>query len=179
MAVESTKVMDAEEIRRAMTRIAHEIVERNKGAENMVLVGIRRKGVPLAKRLAALINCFESVEIPVGSLDIALYRDDIELRRPEVRGTEIPFDISGQKVVLVDEVIFTGRTTRAALDALVDLGRPECIQLAVLIDRGHRELPIRPDYVGKNLPTARKEKVNVQLTELNGEDAVLIEKPSE
>jgi len=179
MAPETTRVMDAEEVRRALTRIAHEIIEHNKGAENLVLVGIRRKGVPLAHRLASLIRSFEGLEVPVGSLDIALYRDDIHTRHPEVRGTDIPVDITGKNVVLADEVIFTGRTVRAALDALMDLGRPASIQLAVLIDRGHRELPIRPDYVGKNLPTSRKEMVNVLLAELDHEDGVLIEKPSE
>jgi pyrimidine operon attenuation protein/uracil phosphoribosyltransferase len=179
MSIEQNKVMDEIEIRRALTRIAHEIIEKNKGAENIVLVGIRRKGVPLAQRLSSLIRGFEAVDVPTGSLDISLYRDDIQVRRPEVRGTSIPVNINGRCVVLVDEVIYTGRTIRAALDALMDLGRPESIQLAVLVDRGHRELPIRPDYVGKNLPTSRKETVNVQLHEMDGQDAVLIEKPSE
>lgn len=179
MPMESTKVMDAAEIRRALTRIAHEIVEKNKGAEDLVLVGIRNKGVPMAKRLADMIHSLESIDIPVGNLDITLYRDDIGMRQPEVFGTNIPVDVTGKRVVLVDEVIYTGRTTRAALDALIDLGRPGCIQLAVLIDRGHRELPIRPDYVGKNLPTSRREMVKVQLLELDGQDAVFIEKPSE
>jgi pyrimidine operon attenuation protein/uracil phosphoribosyltransferase len=184
--------MDAEEIRRALTRVAHEIVEKNRGTEHVALVGIRTKGVPLAHRLAAIIERVEGVPVPVGTLDITLYRDDVlfparaERREPgagvkrhglhPLRQTEIPFDVTGRKVVLVDEVFFTGRTIRAALGALMDLGRPESIQLAVLVDRGHRELPIRPDFVGKNLPTARREHVVVQLQELDGQDAVFIEK---
>jgi pyrimidine operon attenuation protein/uracil phosphoribosyltransferase len=173
-----TRVMDADDLRRALTRIAHEIVEKNRGAEDLALVGIQSKGVPLARRLGDLIEQFEGVQVPVGSLDITLYRDDVFRRTSvaEVRATEIPFDVSGRRVVLVDEVFFTGRTIRAALDALIDLGRPATIQLAVLVDRGHRELPIRPDYVGKNLPTALREHVAVHLQELEGDDAVYIEK---
>jgi pyrimidine operon attenuation protein/uracil phosphoribosyltransferase len=189
--------MDAEEIRRALTRVAHEIIERNRGTEQLVLVGVRTRGVPLARRLAATIERVEGSPVPVGVLDITLYRDDVLSHGPahhrrvaagsgvgtpnpasvRVPGlTEIPFDVSGRRVVLVDEVIFTGRTIRAALGALMDLGRPEAIQLAVLVDRGHRELPIRPDFIGKNLPTARREHVEVRLQETDGEDAVYIEK---
>lgn len=182
---ERAEVMDAEEIRRALTRVAHEIVERNRGSEHLVLVGVRTRGVPLARRLAAAIERIEGAPVPVGALDVTLYRDDVLAHRPSharrvaarVPGsTEIPFDVAGRRVVLVDEVVFTGRTIRAALGALMDLGRPESIQLAVLVDRGHRELPIRPDFVGKNLPTARREHVEVRLQEIDGEDAVYIEK---
>jgi pyrimidine operon attenuation protein/uracil phosphoribosyltransferase len=172
-------VMTPDDIRRALTRIAHEIIEKNRGAEGLLLVGVQRKGAPLAARLQELIRRFEGVEVPAGALDITLYRDDVHARAPEVRATSLPVDLTGRTVILVDEVFFTGRTARAALDALVDLGRPAAIQLAVLVDRGHRELPIRPDYVGKNLPTARREHVRVHLQELEGEDAVYIEKPEE
>lgn len=171
--------MDRNDIRRALTRIAHEIIEKNKGAENLVLVGIQTRGVPLAYRLARLIEDFEKCPVPVGELDISMYRDDLTFRQPVVKTTYIPFDINSKRVVLVDEVFFTGRTIRAAMDALMDLGRPACIQLAVLVDRGHRELPIRPDYVGKNLPTARSEVVEVLLEEIDGEDGVYIVKPKE
>ena len=147
--------MDENEIRRALTRIAHEIIERNKGAENLVIIGVQSRGVPMAKRLAKLISEIEGVEMPVGSLNVALYRDDYATRSARtISASEIPFDVTDKNVILVDEVLFTGRTTRAALDAIMDLGRPAVIQLAVLIDRGHRELPVRADYVGKNLPTA-------------------------
>ena len=169
-------VMTADDIRRALTRVAHEIIEKNRGAEGVVLVGIQRKGAPLAARLQTLIRQFEGVEVPVGALDITLYRDDVRNRAPEVRATRMPVDLTGATVVVVDEVFFTGRTVRAALDALTDLGRPDAVQLAVLIDRGHRELPIRPDYVGKNLPTSRREYVVVRLQEIDGEDAVYLEK---
>ncbi len=168
------QVMDRDEMRRAITRIAHEILEKNHGAENVGLVGILRRGAPLADRLAAIIEQIEGTTPPVGKLDIALYRDDYPERRPAVGHTEIPFDISGKTIVLVDEVIYTGRTVRAAITALVDLGRPESIQLAVLLDRGHRELPIRPDYVGKNIPTSQSEHVDCRLSEVDGEDAVYI-----
>jgi pyrimidine operon attenuation protein/uracil phosphoribosyltransferase len=168
--------MDGDEIRRALTRVAHEIVEKNRGPERLALVGIQSKGVPLAHRLAALIARIEGVDVPVGSLDITLYRDDVLQRPHAVRHTEIPFDVTERHVVLVDEVFYTGRTIRAALDALMDLGRPDSIQLAVLVDRGHRELPVRPDFVGKNLPTAKREYVAVDLQEMNGADAVFIEK---
>lgn len=177
MSNHASQVMDADEIRRALTRIAHEIIEKNKGAEKLAVVGIRRKGVPLARRLAALIGEIEGTTIPVGALDIALYRDDILTRHPTVGQTDIPFDVNDHTIVLVDEVIFTGRSVRSALDAIMDMGRPAAIQLAVLVDRGHRELPIRPDYVGKNLPTSLKETVEVQLKELDGEDRVLILRP--
>jgi pyrimidine operon attenuation protein/uracil phosphoribosyltransferase len=168
--------MSGDDLRRALTRIAHEIVEKNRGAEGLVLVGIQRKGVPLAARLRELIAGFEGVEVPVGTLDITLYRDDALAKPHEVRATQIPVDVTGKTVVLVDEVFFTGRTIRAALGAVMDHGRPAMIQLAVLVDRGHRELPIRPDYVGKNLPTARREHVDVRLREIESEDGVYIEK---
>jgi pyrimidine operon attenuation protein/uracil phosphoribosyltransferase len=174
--MDERQVMDADEMRRAITRIAHEILEKNRGAENLGLIGILRRGAPLAERLAAVIEQIEGVRIPVGRLDIALYRDDYPERRPAVGRTEIDFDVTDKRLVLVDEVFFTGRTVRAAITALIDLGRPASIQLAVLIDRGHRELPIRPDYVGKNLPTSRSEHVDCRLRELDGEDAVYIRK---
>lgn len=179
---EKAKVMDQETIRRAITRMAHEIVERNKGTASLCLVGIQRRGVSLARRLAAAIASAEGVEIPVGSLDVTGYRDDRELRPtpPEPPGeTVLPFPVTGQRIVLVDDVLYTGRTVRAALDALVDRGRPDCIQLAVLVDRGHRELPIRPDYVGKNLPTSSRELVTVRVAEVDGRDEVVIEEPVE
>jgi len=166
--------MDADEIRRAVTRIAHEILERNRGAASLGLVGILGRGAPLASRLADLIESIEGVRPPVGSLDVALYRDDYPARRPDLRPSDIPYDITGRHIVLVDEVLFTGRTVRAAIDALIDLGRPASVQLAVLLDRGHRELPIRADYVGKNLPTSRLEHVEVRLHELDGVDSVHI-----
>lgn len=168
--------MDGENIRRAMYRLSHEITERNKGISDIILVGIRTRGVPLAKRLAELIGEQEKAVIPVGTLDITFYRDDLSLisSQPVLHRTEIPMNITNKKVVLVDDVLYTGRTVRAALDALMDLGRPECIQLAVLIDRGHRELPIRADYVGKNVPTSKREVVHVKLKETDGEDRVVI-----
>ena len=169
-------VMDADEMRRAWTRVAHEILERNKGVDGLAVVGILRKGAPLAQRLAETIERIEGRPVPVGEVDISLYRDDFQTYQPRVGTTQIPFDIEGKTLVLVDEVIYTGRTVRAALGALVDLGRPAVTQLAVLIDRGHRELPIRPDYVGKNVPTSRQEFVSVKLMELDGEDAVIISK---
>jgi len=170
------KIVDTDGIRRVLTRIAHELVEKNKGIEDLIIIGIRTRGVPLARRLAERIKEFEGVEVPVGILDITLYRDDLSMiaQQPIVHKTEIPFDISGKKVVLVDDVLYTGRTVRAALDALVDLGRPQVIQLAILVDRGHRELPIRADYVGKNLPTSRDEVVSVNLSEIDGEDSILL-----
>lgn len=171
------KIMDEEKIRRTLIRIAHEIVERNKGVNNLVLVGIRRRGVPLAERIAQAIERIEGVAVPVGVLDITLYRDDLTTISPYpvVHPTRLPFDIHGKYVVLVDDVLYTGRTVRAALDALMDFGRPQAIQLAVLIDRGHRELPIRADYVGKNVPTSRKEQVVVKVREIDGIDEVVIE----
>jgi len=170
--------MGESEIKRTLVRIAHEIVEKNKGATNLALIGGRTRGVFLAKRLAQKIFKIEKKEIPVGILDITLYRDDLSIisRQPLVLKTEIPFDVSQKKIVLVDDVLYTGRTIRAAMDAIVDLGRPQVIQLAVLIDRGHRELPIRADYIGKNLPTSRKEMVKVKLKEIDGEDKVVIMK---
>jgi len=176
MADRVTKVMDDSEIRRALTRIAHEIIERNKGGENLVIIGVQSRGVPMAQRLAKLIAEIEKVEAPVGSLDVSLYRDDYATRAHAVRPSDIPFDVTGKIVILVDEVLFTGRTTRAAMDAIMDLGRPSVIQLAVLVDRGHRELPVRADYVGKNVPTAKAESVDVRWLETKGEDAVMIAK---
>lgn len=169
-------IMGADDMRRALVRIAHEVVERNRGVEGLLFVGIVTRGVPIARRLAANIQQFEGVEVPTGSLDIGLYRDDIggALAAPAVRKTDIPGDFNGRRVVLVDDVLFTGRSIRAAMDALMDYGRPQLIQLAVLVDRGHRELPIRPDYVGKNVPTALEEEVQVRLKEVDGEDIVVI-----
>ena len=170
------RVMDGSDISRASRRVAHEIIERNRGAGELVLVGILRRGVPLAERLQGEIAAIEGTDVGVGSLDIGLYRDDLASRPAPVIGkTEMPEPIDGRTVVLVDDVLYTGRTIRAALDALSDLGRPARIQLAVLADRGHRELPIRADYVGKNLPTAEKERVTVHLVETDGEDGVWIE----
>ena len=174
--VERGKLLEAGDVKRAVTRMAHEILERNKGADGLVLVGIAARGDDLARRLAGEILRIEGAEVPVGSLDISFYRDDIGMRAeaPEVHETRIDFDITDTRVVLVDDVLFTGRTIRSALDALVDFGRPRAIQLAVLVDRGHRELPIRADYVGKNLPTRRDEEVQVRLAEVDGEDAVVV-----
>ncbi len=171
-------VMDAQAIHRALVRIAHEILERNKGVDDLALVGIRSRGVHLAERIRQAIQETErGATLPFGVVDITLYRDDLDrgVQSPEVRGTDIPFPVDGRKILLVDDVLFTGRTVRAAMDALIDFGRPQSIQLAVLVDRGHRELPIRPDYVGKNLPTARGEQVSVRLAEVDGVDEVLIE----
>ena len=166
------QILSADDIRRAVTRIAHEIAERNEGVREVLLVGIRRRGVPLAERIAATLADFEGVGVPVGTLDITLYRDDLRLRGPApiVRSTSMPIDISHKTVVLVDDVLYTGRTIRAALDALNDLGRPARIQLAVLVDRGHRELPIRADFVGKNVPTSSDERVETRLSEVDGGD---------
>jgi pyrimidine operon attenuation protein/uracil phosphoribosyltransferase len=169
-------VLDARDISRALTRIAHEILERNKGAEDLVLLGIPSRGVPLARRVAAKIAAVEGVDIPVGSLDVTMYRDDLRMRPARtLLPTEIPpGGIDGKTVVLVDDVLFSGRTIRAALDAMNDIGRPRSVRLAVLVDRGHRELPIRADFVGKNLPTSLVEKVAVRLEEFDGSDAVMI-----
>lgn len=169
-------VLDADGVRRSLTRIAHEILERNSGAASVVLVGIADRGDHLARRLAEEIRRIEGTEVPVGTLDITFYRDDIGLRAeaPEVHETRIDFDVSGRTVVLVDDVLFSGRTVRAALDALVDFGRPSRVQLAVLVDRGHRELPLRADFVGKNLPTARTDDVRVAVTEVDGHDGVSV-----
>jgi pyrimidine operon attenuation protein/uracil phosphoribosyltransferase len=172
-------VMDADRMDRTLTRIAHEIVERNRGVDELALVGIRRRGVPLAKRLAALIKGINQHEVPTGALDITLYRDDLMRHaaggQPVVRSTEIPFSIDDKRIILVDDVLFTGRTIRAALDALLEFGRPKTIQLVVLVDRGHRELPIKADYVGKNIPTSPSQSVQVRVTELDGHDEVEIE----
>jgi pyrimidine operon attenuation protein/uracil phosphoribosyltransferase len=176
---EKTEVLDAAALDRALTRIAHEILERNSGAADVTFVGLRTRGVTLARRLAAKIAAIDGASMPVGALDITLYRDDLDLRRPVIQPTDIPFSIKGKTVVLVDDVLFTGRTVRAALDALIDFGRPKAIQLAIMIDRGHRELPIRPDFIGKNLPTSRRESVAVRMTEHDGEDRVVIEAPEE
>lgn len=172
------QILSADEIRRALVRIAHEIDERNGGLRDVVIVGIRSRGVPLAERIAAAIADFDGTRVPVGQLDITLYRDDLKLRGPavRVRKTDLPIDITGKTVVLVDDVLFTGRTVRAALDAIADLGRPARIQLAVLIDRGHRELPIRADFVGKNVPTSLSERVMVRLRETDGVDEVVIQR---
>jgi pyrimidine operon attenuation protein/uracil phosphoribosyltransferase len=169
-------IMAQEDIRRSLARIAHEIIERNRTVESLVLVGMRTRGVPLARRLADNIDKFEGIRVPVGALDISFYRDDLPVqeRQPVVNGTHMPVDVAGKAVVLVDDVLYTGRSTRAALDALIDLGRPAMIQLAVLIDRGHRELPIRPDFVGKNIPTARDEEIRVRVSETDGVDEVVI-----
>ena len=168
-------------MRRAIRRIAHEIIERNKGVEGVVLVGMRTRGVPLARRLAEAIGEFEGAAVPVGALDIGLYRDDLPSlgTRPALRPSNIPTDIDGKRVVLVDDVLYTGRSIRAALDALMDFGRPGQVQLAVLVDRGHRELPIRADYVGKNIPTSRREEVQVRLVEVDCRDEVVILRPAE
>ena len=170
----SKVVMTADEIRRSLARMAHEIVERNKTTRDLILIGMRTRGVPLAQRLAENILRFEKAGIPIGALDFSLYRDDLEQRQPDIKTTDIPSSVVGKTVILVDDVLYTGRSTRAAMDALIDLGRPEVIQLAVLIDRGHRELPIRADYVGKNIPTARNEEIHVKLAESDGVDEVVI-----
>ena len=172
----AAKVLDNEHIRRSITRIAHEILERNRGAKKLAIVGIRTRGEFLAKRIAEQIEAIEHTPVPLGVVDITLYRDDIahSAERPLVRGTELPFNVDKYAVVLVDDVLFTGRTVRAAIDAIIDFGRPLSVQLAVLCDRGHRELPIRADYVGKSIPTARSEIVEVCLGERDGEDAVYV-----
>jgi len=171
-------IMDQQDMARALRRVAHEVLERNKGAHNLALVGIFTRGVPLARRLASLIKQIEGVEVPVGALDITDHRDDLARvgKRPGTGATDIPFDVNDRRVVLVDEVLYTGRTVRAAMDAIMEQGRPQQVQLAVLVDRGHRELPIRPDYVGKNLPTSHQERITVRLVELDGQDAVLLER---
>jgi pyrimidine operon attenuation protein/uracil phosphoribosyltransferase len=172
-------VMDADRMAKSLARIAHEVLERNRGIEAMAFVGIRARGVPLAARLAAHLNAIAGVDVPIGALDITLYRDDLMRTpvgpQPVVRRTEIPCSIDGRPILLVDDVLYTGRTIRAALDALIDFGRPSAIQLAVLIDRGHRELPIRADYVGRNIPTSREQSVQVRLAEIDGRDEVEVE----
>lgn len=179
--VEKTLLMDDQGIRRALTRISHEIIEKNKGVENIVLIGIRTRGVPLAERISQNIKEIENAAVPVGMLDITLYRDDLSTLayQPIIHETKFPCDINGKTIILVDDVLFTGRTIRAALNALTDLGRPRTIQLAVLIDRGHRELPIRADYVGKNVPTAAKEIISVQLNDTDANEQVVIKEPAQ
>ena len=173
------RILTDDEIRRALIRVAHEIMERNGGVQGVVLVGMHTRGVPIAQRIAGFAQQFEGVEVPVGMLDIGLYRDDVAAgARPVMRPTSIP-DIQGRTVVLVDDVLFTGRTVRAAMDALTDLGRPSQIQLAILVDRGHRELPIRADYVGKNVPTSLDEQVYVRLVEIDGADEVILAREEE
>jgi pyrimidine operon attenuation protein/uracil phosphoribosyltransferase len=172
-------VMDADRISRSLVRIAHEIVERNRGVSDLALVGIRERGVPLAKRIATALHGISGTEVPTGALDITLYRDDLMRQavgpQPVVRRTDIPFDLDDRVILLVDDVLYTGRTIRAALDALIDFGRPRAIQLVVLVDRGHRELPIKADYVGKNVPTSRRESVQVRLQEVDGHDEVVLQ----
>jgi len=177
-AMSGRRIMTADEIRRATVRLSHEIVEKQAGTDGLLLIGIQRRGVPLARRIAAAILENEGAQVPVGALDITFYRDDLSLvaQQPVVKGTELPSGIDGRTVVLVDDVLYTGRTIRAAMDALVDFGRPQAIRLAVLVDRGHRELPIRADHVGKNVPTSREELVRVHLEETDGEDGVEIER---
>ena len=173
------QVMDADRMSRALTRIAHEILERNRGLDDLALVGIRTRGVPIARRIARALKEINGDDVPTGALDITLYRDDLMRHavgpQPLVRRTEIPFSIDDRKILLVDDVLYTGRTTRAALDALIDFGRPRAIQLIALVDRGHRELPIKADYVGKNLPTSLKQSVQVRLQEIDGTDEIVIE----
>jgi pyrimidine operon attenuation protein / uracil phosphoribosyltransferase len=175
------RIMTADEIRRATVRLSHEIVEKQAGTDGLMLIGIQRRGVPLARRIATAIAEHEGVDVPVGALDITFYRDDLSMvaQQPVVKGTELPSGIDGRTVVLVDDVLYTGRTIRAAMDALVDFGRPQAIRLAVLVDRGHRELPIRADHVGKNVPTSREELVRVHLEETDGDDGVEIERVAE
>ncbi|HHV59998.1 MAG TPA: bifunctional pyr operon transcriptional regulator/uracil phosphoribosyltransferase PyrR [Clostridiaceae bacterium] len=171
------EIMDRSAIDRALTRIAHEIIEKNKGIDNLALIGIQRRGVPLAMRIAQKIRAEEQKDLPVGILDITFYRDDLSMIdiHPVINSTRIDFTITGTKIVLIDDVLYTGRTVRAAIDSIMDIGRPQNIQLAVLIDRGHRELPIRADYVGKNVPTSRNEIVSVRLYEIDGADEVTID----
>lgn len=173
---EKAQIMDETAMNRALSRIAHEIIEKNKGISNVALIGIQHSGVPLARRLAAKIRDFEGQDVLTGILDITLYRDDLSTlsEQPVVNGTDIPFDITGKVIVMVDDVLYTGRTARAAMDALIDLGRPKAIQFAVLIDRGHRELPIRADYVGKNVPTSKSEIVHVHVKEIDDDNRVTI-----
>ncbi|MDK2798622.1 MAG: pyrimidine operon attenuation protein / uracil phosphoribosyltransferase [Clostridiales bacterium] len=174
--IEKAKIMDEQAMQRAITRISHEIIEKNKGVDDVVLIGIQRRGVPLSRKIALKIKEVEGTDVPVGILDITLYRDDLSLlaQHPVINGTEINFNITGKKIVLIDDVLYTGRTVRAAIDAIMDLGRPQMIQLAILIDRGHRELPIRADYVGKNVPTSKDEIIHVKVEEIDGINEVII-----
>lgn len=176
--MQQTKIMDGEAVSRALKRISHEIIEKNRGCEDLCIIGIRRRGVPIAQRLCSNIEAIEGQRVPMGMLDITLYRDDLTEKfvNPVINATEIPFSVTGKKIVLVDDVLYTGRTVRAAIDALISLGRPACIQLAILVDRGHRELPIRGDYVGKNIPTSHEERVLVKIPEIDGGDGVYISK---
>ena len=168
-------LLDEKAIERTLTRVAHEIVEKNKGIENIILVGIKRRGVPIAERIALLIEKFEGIKVPVSSVDISLYRDDLtSIDNQPVLNNNLEIDVRGKKIILVDDVLYTGRTARAAIEALIDNGRPQMIQLAVLVDRGHRELPIRADYVGKNIPTSGKEMISVELLEIDKKDSVSI-----
>ena len=179
--MEQRVLLDEAAINRALTRIAHEIIEKNKGVSDLVLIGIKTRGIFLAKKLGERINQIEGCNIPIGELDITLYRDDLSEKgdQPFIKGSEIPFSIANKKIVLVDDVLYTGRTVRAALDAIIDLGRPQMIQLAVLIDRGHRELPIRPDFIGKNIPTAKQEVISVQLIETDQQEQVIIQQKTD
>ena len=174
--IDKAEIMDESAIMRALTRISHEIIEKNKGIDDLVLIGIQRRGVPLARMIAKKIKEVEGREVSVGVLDITLYRDDLSTlaEHPIINGTEIDFSLTGKKVVLVDDVIYTGRTVRAAIDAIIDIGRPKMIQLAILIDRGHRELPIRADYVGKNVPTSKSEVINVRVVDVDGINMVTL-----
>lgn len=181
MAAYATRLMDEAAMARAMIRIAHEIIEKNHGVENVCLIGIQRRGKPLAETLKENIEGIEGISLPVGSLDITFYRDDLspQSENPCIRCSHVPFDVTGKHVVLVDDVLFTGRTVRAAIEAVFSLGRPASIQLAILIDRGHRELPIRADFIGKNIPTAKSERINVRVSQYDGENAVVLVKESE
>jgi pyrimidine operon attenuation protein / uracil phosphoribosyltransferase len=174
--MEKARIMDAQALERALKRIAHEIIEKNSGALDAVLIGIQRRGVPLARRIAEYIEEFEGVKMPLGVLDITFYRDDLSLlsSHPVLKGTDIPFDVNNKTIIMVDDVLYTGRTARAAIDAIMDMGRPKYIQFAVLIDRGHRELPIRADFIGKNVPTSKNEVIHVLLSETDGENGVTI-----
>jgi pyrimidine operon attenuation protein/uracil phosphoribosyltransferase len=176
--VAEREILSADEIRRALVRIAHEIVEKHGGTDGLALVGVQRRGVPLANRIAASIAEHEQATVPVGAVDITFYRDDLSMvaHQPVVKGTDLPFDLTGLTVVLVDDVLYTGRTVRAGMDALMDFGRPRAIRLAVLVDRGHRELPVRADHVGKNVPTSREEVIRVHLREVDGLDEVIIDR---
>ncbi|MEJ7754709.1 MAG: bifunctional pyr operon transcriptional regulator/uracil phosphoribosyltransferase PyrR [Candidatus Limnocylindrales bacterium] len=181
MTESARRIMTAEEVRRALVRVSHEIVEKHGGASGLALVGIQRRGVPLAQRIRAAIEAHEGISLPVGTLDITFYRDDLSriARQPQLKGTDLPFELERTTLVVVDDVLYTGRTVRAAMDALMDHGRPAAVRLAVLVDRGHRELPIRADHVGKNVPTSRDEVIKVHLQEIDGEDEVVIERPAD